>query len=253
MLRRGWVRALGPIVLLVLWQVAGSTGVVPADTVSTPLEVAHEFVRVSEGGVLADNVLVSLRRAILGFVLGAALGVGFGVLTSTWRVADAALDSTFRMTQAIPWPALLPLFILWMGLDELPKVVFVATATFFPMYINTYAGIRDVDMKLVEAGRVLGLNRWGIITQIVFPGAVPSILVGLRYALIYAVMSLVIAEQIGADSGIGYLLAQAQQYIQTPLIMVAIVLYAVMGLAADSLVRFLERVLLPWRRNFTGE
>jgi sulfonate transport system permease protein len=156
------------------------------------------------------------------------------------------------MLQAVPFPAILPVFVLWLGLGEASKVAFIALATAFPMYLNTFAGIRGVDHKYIEAARVLGLRKGAIVKEVIFPASLPAMLVGLRYSILYSVLALVIAETLNATSGIGYLITEAQQFIRTDELMAAAVIYAVIGVTGEALVRLLERLLVPWARTFKG-
>jgi sulfonate transport system permease protein len=156
------------------------------------------------------------------------------------------------MFRTLPWVGLIPLFIIWFGINEEPKIALVALGVTFPIYFNIYAGIRGVDAQLVEAGRVLGLSRRGLIRHVVLPGSLPGALVGLRYALGTAWLALVWAEQVNASQGIGYLMNNAQQFFQTDVIVVCLVTYAVLGLVCDLIVRLGNKYLLAWRSSFEG-
>jgi sulfonate transport system permease protein len=151
------------------------------------------------------------------------------------------------MLRTLPFLALVPLFILWFGIGETPKIALVALGSAFPIYLTLFAGIRGVDPKLAEAGKVFGLDRRGLIWNVILPGALPSALVGLRYALGTAWLSLVVAEQINADAGIGYLINDARDFLRTDIIVVGLLVYALLGLGADILVRAVERRALAWR------
>jgi sulfonate transport system permease protein len=157
-----------------------------------------------------------------------------------------------QMLRTLPWPGLIPLFIVWFGIDESPKVALVAFAVVFPLYLNIFAGIRGTDQALVEVARTLGLGRAGLIRHVILPSALPSALVGLRWAIGSAWLALVFGETVNAQSGIGYLLIQARETYRTDIILVALVVYAILGLCADLLVRGLERWLLAWRPAFSG-
>jgi sulfonate transport system permease protein len=209
-------------------------------------------VELGKDGELADNLLASLQRVVEGLAVGVSLGVALAVLAGLFRLGEELVDSTMQILRALPALGLLPLVIIWFGVGEEPKVVLVAFATAFPVYVNTYAGIRGVEQKLVESARVLGLGRAALVRHVVLPGAVPGFLVGLRFALTSAWLVMIIAEQLNATSGIGYLMNQAQAWYRTDIIVLGLLIYGLLGLAADALVRLLERRLLVWRRGFDG-
>ncbi len=198
-------------------------------------------------GELVVNMLVSLQRVVIGLAIGVSAGVVLAVLSGLSRLGEDIVDAPMQMLRTLPFLALVPLFILWFGIGELPKIALVALGSMFPIYLNLYAGIRGIEPKLLEAGKVFGLSRWGSIRDIVLPGALPSALIGLRYALGTAWLSLVVAEQINANAGIGYLINDARDFLRTDVIVVCLVVYAVLGLTTDALVRLGERRLLAWR------
>ena len=198
-------------------------------------------------GELVVNMLVSLQRVVIGLAIGVSAGVVLAVLSGLSRLGEDIVDAPMQMLRTLPFLALVPLFILWFGIGELPKIALVALGSMFPIYLNLYAGIRGIEPKLLEAGKVFGLSRWGSIRDIVLPGALPSALIGLRYALGTAWLSLVVAEQINANAGIGYLINDARDFLRTDVIVVCLVVYAVLGLTTDALVRLAERRLLAWR------
>ncbi len=191
-------------------------------------------------------------RATAGFAIGGSIGFVLGTLVGFSRVAEAAIDRSVQMVRAIPFLAVLPLVIVWLGVGEAEKMFLVALGVSFPIYINTTLGIRQVDPKLIELGRVQGLGSLELIRRIVLPGALPSILTGVRYALASAWLALVVAETIGAQSGIGFLAMDAREFLRTDVIVLTIVIYALIGVAADAIARLLERRLLAWHSNFGG-
>ncbi len=198
-------------------------------------------------GELVTNMIVSLERVAVGLSFGVVIGATLALVSGLSRLGEDIVDAPMQMARTLPFLALVPLFILWFGIGELPKVALVALGSMFPIYLNLYAGIRGIDPKLLEAGRVFGLGHWGLIREVVLPGALPSGLVGLRYALGTAWLSLVVAEQVNASAGIGYLINDARDFLRTDVIVVGLVVYAILGLSADSLVRLAERRLLAWR------
>ena len=245
-------RAIGPIAVLVAWWALSATGVLPADVLASPVDVLGKGASMIADGELPAAIAVSGQRVLYGFAIGAVLGVVCALLAGLFRVGEDLLDSTMGMLRTLPWVGLIPLFIIWFGIDEQPKIALVALGVVFPLYFNIYAGIRGVDAQLVEAGSMLGLGRWGLVRHVVLPAALPSALVGLRYALGTAWLALVFAEQVNASQGIGYLMNNAEQFFQTDVIVVCLIVYAVLGLLTDLIVRLGTKYLLTWRPSFEG-
>jgi sulfonate transport system permease protein len=245
-------RAVGPIVVLALWQLACSAHVFTSVEVASPAQVWDAARQLWEQGALQSNLLVSLQRVAEGLVLGVVVGVVLAVLSGFFHLGEDLLDPILQAARAVPVLGLLPLFIIWFGVGEAPKVYLIALGCVFPVYINTFGAIRGVDSKLVEAGRTFGLDRFALIRRIILPGSLPGFLVGLRFALISSWLFVIVAEQINAQSGIGYLIMQAQSTNRTDIMFVGLAIYAILGVAADLLVRSMERRLLSWRRGFQG-
>lgn len=250
--RHRWRRWVTPLAVIAVWQLAASSGVASVRTYSSPWQVADTFWQLLGNGTLERALMVSLARVGVGLLIGVTAGLVLGLASGLSRVGEDLIDPSLQMLRPMPVLALIPLFILWFGIGELPKVLIIGLGCFFSMYMNTFAGVRNVDKRLVEAGQTLGLSRWGQIRHIIVPGALPSALVGLRIAIGVSVIMLVVSEQINASSGIGYLMTQAEQFFQTPVIFVGLVVYGLLGLSADLFVRFLERRALAWRSTFTG-
>jgi sulfonate transport system permease protein len=245
-------RALGPVLLLLAWYAASATGFLSAGTLASPVDVVHQAWRLIEDGQLPSAIYASTRRVVLGFALGAAVAVVLALISGLFRIGEDLVDATVGMIRTIPWVGLIPLFIIWFGIDETPKIALVAFGVAVPLYFNLHGGIRSVDPQLVEAGSTLGLTRWGLIRHIILPGALPSALVGLRYSLGIAWLALVFAETINTTSGIGYLMNNAENFFETDVIVVCLVTYALLGLLCDVIVRILTRYLLAWRASFEG-
>lgn len=245
-------RLAGPLLVLVLWQLLGSLGIMSDRVLAPPSAVLSAAWELSRTGELAGHLLASLTRVATGLTLGVSAGLALAVVAGLFRLGEELVDSTLQVLRALPVLGLLPLVIIWFGVGEAPKVALVAFGTLFPVYINTYAAIRGVDNRLVESGRVFGLGRLGLVRHVVLPGAVPGFLVGLRFALTGAWLIMVIAEQLNATDGIGYLMNQAQSWYRTDIIVLGLLVYGLLGLAADGVVRLLERRLLSWRRGFEG-
>lgn len=241
------VRALGPVALLALWWTASATGVLTADVLASPAEVLRAVGELWGNGQLPDALTTSLTRSGLGLLIGLAAGLTLGITTGFTRLGDELLDSSLQTLRTIPFLSLVPLFMVWFGINETAKILLIAVATTFPMYVSTSSGVRNTDPKLIEAMRSFGMSRLGIVREVVLPGALPSLLAGLRLSMTLSVIALIAAEEINATAGIGYLMSQAQSYARTDILAVCILVYGLLGLGADIAVRLLERVLMPWR------
>jgi sulfonate transport system permease protein len=252
--RRGLVLVswLAPVALVVVWELLAQAGWLSPQVLPAPSKIVRTAIKLAASESLLNDLGVSLLRAAAGFVIGGGIGFTLGILVGFSRVAEAAIDRSVQMIRAIPFLALLPLVIVWLGVGEAEKIFLVALGVTFPIYINTTLGIRQVDPKLIELGRVQGLSSLQLIRRIIFPGALPSILTGVRYALATAWLALVVAETIGAQSGIGFLAMDAREFLRTDVIVLTIVIYALIGVAADAIARFLERRLLAWHPNYGG-
>ncbi|WP_328634890.1 ABC transporter permease [Streptomyces sp. NBC_00356] len=246
-------RAAGPVGLVVLWFLASATGVLPESVLASPVDVVRQAVELTRSGELPDAIAASGRRAATGFLIGGSVALALSLVAGLFRLGEDVVDSSMGMFRAIPWVGLIPLFIVWFGIEETPKIALVALGVTYPLYFNIYGGIRSTDAQLVEAARMMGLGKLGLIKYVILPSALPGALVGLRYALSTAWLALVFAEQINADAGLGYLMSNAQQYFRTDVIVLCLVVYALLGLVCDFAVRILSRRLLAWRANFEGE
>ncbi|HWO63525.1 MAG TPA: ABC transporter permease [Umezawaea sp.] len=240
-------RWISPILLLVLWQVAGSTGVLPPDKLASPLTVFDSAVELTADGQLGSAFVVSMGRVVGGFAIGAFVGVVLGLLSGLSRWGERIFDPPVQMLRTLPHLGLIPLFILWFGIGEQPKLALVAAGVAFPLYLNLHSGIRQADPGLLEAGRVLGYTGFERVVHVVLPSALPQTLVGLRISLGAAWLSLIVAEQVNADAGIGYLINNAREFLRTDVVVVGLLVYALLGLVTDGLVRVLERRLLRWQ------
>lgn len=245
-------RASGPILLVLVWHLLSVTGLLPEEVLAGPATVISSAAELLATGELQAAMWASLRRALSGLAIGGSIGVLLAVLSGLFRLGEDLVDATMQMLRTVPNVALIPLLIIWFGIGEAPKVALIALGTAFPLYLNVYAGIRNVDSTLIEAGRTLSLSRPAMIRHVILPAALPSALVGLRYSLGIAWLALVFGEQINATEGIGYLMSNAREFFQTEVIVVCLVVYAMLGLAVDLIVRGLERTLLSWRPAFSG-
>lgn len=242
-----WV---APVALVLLWETLARLGVLSPHVLPAPTKVVATAHKLAVSGSLLRDLGTSLLRAATGFALGGGIGFALGTLVGFSRIAEAAIDRSVQMIRAIPFLALLPLVIVWFGVGEGQKIFLVSLGVAFPIYINTTLGIRQIDPKLVELGRVRGLSTAQLIRRIILPGALPSILTGVRYSLATAWLALVVAETIGAQAGLGFLAMDAREFLRTDVIVLTIVIYALIGVAADSVARALERSLLSWHPNY---
>ncbi len=239
-----------PAALLIVWQASSSFGLLANNILPSPAAVAVAGWKLALSGALAQNVWISFLRAMAGLIVGGGIGFAFGFANGLSDLSERLTDTTLQMARNIPHLALIPLVILWFGIDEGAKLFLVALGVFFPIYINTLHGIRNVDPQLVEMGRSYGLTPRDLLTRVIFPGALPSILVGLRYALGIMWLTLIVAETIAAQSGIGYMAMQAREFLQTDVVVFSILVYAALGKLADSTARFIEKTTLSWHPAF---
>ncbi|WP_083301836.1 ABC transporter permease [Kozakia baliensis] len=240
-------RYLSVILLVVAWQVSASLGWISPRLLASPVQIAHTAWDLTRDHTLPTNLLVSLGRAAAGLALGIAVGVSLALVSGLSRAGEDIVDAPMQMLRTLPSLALVPLFILWFGIGELPKVLLVALGVKFPVYLNLYKGIRGIDPKLLEVAQTIGLSRWKTIKEIILPGALPDLLVGIRFAVGISWLMLVVAEQVNADSGIGHMMMDAEDFLRTDIILVGLAVYAILGLLSDQLVRLAENKLLVWR------
>ncbi|MCY8944652.1 ABC transporter permease [Bacillus atrophaeus] len=249
----GWVKGLVlPFVIIAVWQIAGSMEIVSATVLPTPLVILLTFKDLIVSGELFVHLKISVYRAAAGFLSGAGLGLLLGLLVGFSRKTEHYIDPSLQMLRTVPHLAVTPLFILWFGFDETSKILLIALGAFFPVYINTFLGIRGVDSKLFDVAKVLEFPWYRQMTKLILPAALPSILLGIRLSLGIAWLGLVVAELMGSSEGIGYMIMDARQFSQTNKVFVGIIIFAVVGKLTDSFVRFLERKLLKWRNSYQG-
>jgi sulfonate transport system permease protein len=250
--RKPWIALVGgrwfsPLLLLLLWELGSRTGFIPERTLAAPSAVLGTLFEMTISGELPSNLLVSFGRVASGLFIGVTLGVLLGLTAGLSRSGELAVDPLMQIKRTIPALALTPLFIVWFGIGETPKIALIAFGTIFPVYLNLYSGIRGVDLRLLDAAKSFGLSRAEQIWHVVLPSALPALLVGLRYALSVSILVLVVAEQINASAGLGYLINNARDFMRTDIIVVCLMVYAILGLAADWLVRAIEQRALIWR------
>lgn len=241
---------LVPFFIIVFWQFFSSVGWIPTRILPAPLDVLNAAVRLAVSGELFTHIGISAKRAITGFLLGGSIGFLLGLINGISPIAEKMLDTSIQMLRNIPNLALIPLVILWFGIGDEARLFLVSLGVMFPIYLNTFHGIRNVDRGLIEMGRVYGLNAWGLFWKIILPGAMSSILVGVRFSLGIMWLTLIVAETIAADSGIGYMAMNAREFMQTDVVVLSILLYALFGKLADVLARGLENYWLQWHPSY---
>ena len=235
-----------PGLLLLAWQGAASLGVTSSRILPPPTDVLAAALRLTLSGELPVNMAVSTARAVAGLLIGGMLGFGLGLLNGLSVRAEALTDTTVQMLRTIPHLALVPLMILWLGIGEAAKLALVALGVLFPIYVNTFQGVRQVDPALVEMAAGYGLSRRSLIRRVILPGALPAIFVGLRSALGLMWLTLVVAETIAATSGLGHMAMEARDLLMTDRLVLSILVYALLGKLADQMTRALERRMLAW-------
>ncbi|OZE05239.1 ABC transporter permease [Rhodococcus sp. 05-2255-3B1] len=241
------VRALSPVVLLVLWQIASAAGVLSERVLPAPSLIFDAGLELLRNGELANALAISGTRVVQGLVLGGVIGVALGALVGLSKLAEATVDPPLQMLRALPHLGLIPLFILWFGIGETPKILLVALGVAFPLYLNTFSAIRQIDRNFLDTAVVLGFSWRQRFTTIIAPSIAPQLLVGLRQSLAIAWLSLIVAEQINAESGLGYIINNARDFLRVDTIIFGLVVYALMGIATDGIVRILEKRALRYR------
>ena len=241
---------LVPAAIIAVWQAASSLGLLADSVMPSPAAVVAAGWRLTLSGELPRNVEISFLRAMTGLAVGGGIGFALGLANGWSKISDTLTDSTLQMIRNVPHLALIPLVILWFGIDEGAKIFLVALGVFFPIYINTLHGVRTVDPQLIEMADSYGMQARALFMRVVLPGALPSIFVGLRYALGIMWLTLIVAETIAAQSGVGYMAMQAREFMQTDVVVLSILIYALLGKLADTTARALERASLSWHPAF---
>ncbi|WP_040695950.1 ABC transporter permease [Nocardia vinacea] len=251
--RPTWVsvpfRFLVPALIFAAWWIGSATGAVSEQVLAGPPKVWTAFTELLDSGQLVDFAVASFVRAALGVAIGVGIGLLLGLLAGLSSLGEELVDSTMQIVRAVPFLALVPLFIAWFGIDELYKILLIAVATVAPMYAYTYLGVRNVDRKMVEAARSFGLTGPRLVLEVILPSALPGVLMALRVCLSISITGLIAAEQVGTREGVGYLVTLAQEYNRTDYMVLCVVLYALLGLVFDGVVRIIEKFAMPWRKQ----
>ena len=239
-----------PVGLVIAWEVAARTGLIAARVLPAPSAIFTAFLVTLQDGSLLHHAAISAWRALQGLLIGGIIGFVLGVINGLWKPAELLLDSTLQMLRNVPHLAIIPLVILWFGIDEEAKIFLVTIGVIFPVYLNTYHGIRTVDPALIEMARVYGLGPFALFWRVILPGALPSVFVGLRYGLGIMWLTLIVAETISASSGIGYMTMNAREFLQTDVVLLGIIIYALLGKLSDILTKLCERSALAWHPSY---
>ncbi|URN94693.1 MAG: aliphatic sulfonate ABC transporter permease SsuC [Candidatus Pristimantibacillus lignocellulolyticus] len=245
--------AIIPILIVMVWQLLGQLGLISTRILPTPLAVAQAAVKLTISGELFGYVWSSTIRAFIGFAIGGAIGFFLGVLNGLSQTSNRLLDSSIQMIRNVPHLALIPLVIIWFGIGETAKISLVVLGVFFPIYMNTLHGIRSIDPGLIEMAKVYRLQGKELYRHVIFPGAVSSILVGVRYALGFMWLTLIVSETISSNSGIGYMAMNAREFMRLDIVVLAIIIYAILGKLSDSIAKALEKKLLQWHPSYSKQ
>lgn len=240
-----------PILVLISWYIFSNNGVIKSSILPTPGSVVDAFIESVKSGELQKNIIISSERAFIGLLIGGGIGFFLGLATGLSKIAKLFLNDSIQMIRNIPILALLPLIILWFGIGEKAKIVMVALAVFFPMYLNTYNGIISIDYGLIEMGKIYGLRGFSLFKHIIFPGALQSVLVGFRHSLGIMWLILIAAETLASDTGIGYMAMTARELLQMDVVVLSIIIYAILGKLSDFVANVIERIVLKWNPAFS--
>ena len=243
---------IGIVVLLGAWVAGSATGLLDPRTLTEPWTVVETAGTLVENGRLQESLVTSGIRAALGLGLGVAVGTVLALVSGLSRIGESLIDGPIQVKRSIPTLALIPLLILWLGIGEPMKIITIALAVFVPVYIHTHNGLRSIEGRYAELAETLGVTRGEFVRHVVLPGAMPGFLLGMRFAVTSSLLALVVVEVINATSGIGHMITLASNYGQTDIIVVGLVVYALLGVSADAVVRFIERKALSWRRTLAS-
>ena len=248
--RWGWT--LGPLLLLLYWGVLSQTGFLDSRTLPAPWVAVETGIELIRSGKLQEHLAISAWRAAQGLALGTAAGIALALLSGLSLLGGYVIDGLVQLKRGVPVLALIPFMVLWFGVGESMKISVIAVTVFVPIYLHTHNALRAIDIKQVELAETLGLSHAQFIRHVVLPGALPGLLLGLRFGVTASWLALVVVEQLNATSGIGYMVTLARNYAQTDVMLVGLVVYALLGLASDAVVRVVQARALRWRRTLAG-
>lgn len=236
-----------PIILVLVWELLSRIGIFPSYQLPAPSAIFQTVMGMAQDGFLWSHISITVYRVFVGFILGTVAAVTLGALVGFYKKAEQLFDPIIQAFRSIPSLAWVPLFILWMGIGEPSKITMIAVGVFFPVYLNSVSGITGVDRKLIEVGKMYGLNSFQLVRRIILPASMPSFLVGLRSGLGLGWMFVVAAELMGASKGLGFLLVFGQNMSQPEVIISSIILFAIIGKLSDWMLKKIETRSLHWQ------
>ena len=252
LLRKLILGSILPIGLLIIWEFAGRNAYLNPLLLPMPSDIFHEFIYLVQHGDLLGHLQISTWRSLSGFLVGGGLGLLAGIIVGFSYLSERLLNPSIQLLRMLPHLAIAPLFILWFGFGETSKLLLIAKGSFFPLYVNTFLGIRSMDSKLFEVAKVLQFNRLNLVMKLIIPSALPNIFLGIRLSLGIAWLGLIVAEMMGSTSGIGFLINDARAMAMISTVFVGIIIFAALGKLSDSLILFIEHKCLRWQQNFKG-
>ncbi len=241
-----------PILIIIVWFVGSATGSINPSIIPTPQKVGDAFGKMLEDGSLWQHILASFSRVLKGFAIGAISGIVLGLFIGLYFRLNQLFATLIGILRPIPPIAMIPLFIMWLGIGEESKVALVTVGAFWPVLLNTIAGVQSTDPKLIEVAQVFGKSRLTILKDIIIPSTIPSLFTGLRLSISTAWSCVVAAEMIAADKGVGYLIMFARQMSKPAELFVGIISIGVIGLAIDILFQLLQKKVVYWN-NTSGK
>lgn len=236
--------------LLIIWQLSCSLGLINTSIFVSPITIFHTMEAELFSGNLLTNLAMSLSRIVFGFAFALIFGVTLGFWAGLTKIGEDIIHSPLEILRNLPTLALVPLFVFWFGIGESSKIILISVGAFFPIYFCLYNGIKNIDPKLLELARTINLDRKNVLFHIIFHGTLPDLLQGIRYSVGVSWLMLVVAEQVNADSGIGFMIMQAQEFSRIDIIILGLIIYGSLGLLSDFLIRLVEERILTWHPSF---
>lgn len=241
-----------PIILIIVWEILSNAGILPANMLPAPSVILQKIYSMILDGTLWGHIGITLYRVFAGFFIGTIVAVIFGSIVGFFRLAEQLIDPLLQAFRSIPSLAWVPLFILWLSIGETSKITLIAVGVFFPVYLNIVSGVKGVDRKLIEVGKIYGFSTYQLIKRIILPASLPSFLVGIRSGLGLGWMFVVAAELMGASKGLGFLLVFGQNMSSPDIIIASIILFAFLGKLSDAVLKAVETRALQWQDSFSG-
>lgn len=241
--------AIIPVIVLVYWKIASDTGIINTNILASPGAVCAAFKEMLDNGKLLNNIKVSAARVFYGYFIGAVLGLVIGTFVGLYKNVSRALVAVIGILRPIPPIALIPFFILWLGIGETSKITVIAIGSFWPVLLNTIQGIQEVDTKLLEVADVFGKNKFTIFFKIILPSAIPAIFTGLRLGISQSWTCVVTAEMIAASAGVGFMIQYARELAQPDILFLGIITIGIIGILIDLIMIVLQKKIVYWKRK----